>query len=213
MSKLYSGKTMYSFGQDDIKKLLALEPNSTIFSRLSRFRSSNPVKRFAFEKYLKYITEYISNSESVLDIGCGEGIILYLANKFNKREKLVGIDTSIEFLKIAKQIVEADFIRADVHYLPFRDSSFELLSCLSVFEHINRHKDVINEVTRVSTKSIITVPRPWLFRLICIISLRNWSRLGREKNHVKEFKKNELLDILPDKSTVERRSFWYVAKI
>jgi len=206
-------KLMFSIKKEDVKKLLELAPDSNIYHSLSKYRSDNPIKRIIFERYLRYMSGIINGIESIIDIGCGEGILLYLANKLGRSEKLVGIDLSTESLKIAKQISNADFIRADIHHIPIKDSVFCLSFCLSVFEHIDRHEEAVEEITRVSKKSVITIPRPMLFRVISVISLRNLTRFGREKNHVKEFKKSELLEILPEKSTVERRSFWYVAKI
>ncbi len=203
---------MFTINNSDIEALNLYQPNKDIFRNVSKYRSTNPVKRWVFEQYLRDMTEFTKGAKSIIDIGCGEGVMLYLADKFEKKNNLVGIDLSGESLDIARQIVNAKFYLADAHDLSaFKTAEFDLSMCLSLFEHIDGHEHIIEEMLRISKRAVITIPHPLLFRIICILTFRNWASLGREDNHIKEFTIEELKNILPNNANVERRGFWIVA--
>ncbi len=203
---------MYNIKFSDVEKFLSYKPNDNIFRMVSKYRSNNLIKQLIFEKYLKDITKLTLGVNSIIDIGCGEGVSLYLADKFDKKDELVGIDLSSESLDVARRIVNGKFYQTDARELSiFKYKEFELSMCLSLFEHITDHKYIISEMSRISKMSVITIPHPLLFRIICILTLRNWTRFGREENHIKEFTIKELKEILPKNACVERRGFWIVA--
>ncbi len=204
---------MFSIPSSDIEDFKLFLPDKNIFRKVSNYRSRNPIKRRVFENYLKNMTELTLGAESIIDIGCGEGVFLYLADKFKEREKLVGVDLSSESLDVARQIVNANFYLVDAHDLSaFKNSEFDLSMCLSLFEHIDGHEHIVKEMLRISKRAVITIPHPLLFRIICFLTFRNWTRLGREDNHIKEFTIEELKNILPKNANVERRGFWIVAQ-
>ena len=98
---------------------------------------------------IKKILLRIPKSESILEIGCGDGRIL---NRINVKYK-VGVDFAIKPLLHIKNLAYA----ANVSYLPFSDDSFELVICSEVLEHLNKntyHK-ALNEIFRVSSHYIL----------------------------------------------------------
>lgn len=87
----------------------------------------------------------------VLDIGCGTGRqSIFLANHGHR---VVGIDISLEMIKIARsknKYSNADFLVASAEALPFKSSSFD--SAISIFgalNHIIRYKQAYGEIARV----------------------------------------------------------------
>lgn len=73
---------------------------------------------------------------SVLDIACGTGEpAISIARLMNGSGKVVGADISAGPLKIAAQrarergLTNIEFVPADVHQLPFEDSSFDRITC------------------------------------------------------------------------------------
>jgi ubiquinone/menaquinone biosynthesis C-methylase UbiE len=90
---------------------------------------------------------------SLLDVGCGNGVFLNWLLNQNINIELTGTDRSATALKYVKtKKVESDIIQ-----LPFDDSSFDCVTCLEVIEHlpVTVYKKALAELVRVSRKFII----------------------------------------------------------
>ena len=88
----------------------------------------------------------------ILDAGCGTGI--YSRRLAKKGNYVVGLDASEEMLQIAnnKQIHEGpviEYIKGDLHYLPFKDKIFDSIVCIAALEFCRNAKQVILELERV----------------------------------------------------------------
>lgn len=97
----------------------------------------------------KYLLEkYISNIEdkNILDVGCGTGQLSYELSR--KSKYVIGIDTSLAF-KDRTRSNNVDFIRADCHYLPFKDETFEIVISIGMLEHVADYERSIFEMKRV----------------------------------------------------------------
>lgn len=92
--------------------------------------------------------------QSILELGCGNGEVTnLLSDKFN----IVGIDISMDRLRH----VNAKKVKASIAQVPFKNSLFDLILCVSVLEHLSDDifRAAIKEITRLSRKYIlITIP-------------------------------------------------------
>ena len=71
-----------------------------------------------------YLTHKLANvhKESILDVGCGLGIILSEIPRDNLK---VGLDISQKTIKIARMMAaDSAFVVGDMHHMPFRNNSF-----------------------------------------------------------------------------------------
>ncbi len=100
------------------------------------------------EQILPLARDLLAGSESVLDIGTGEGQIARLLA--GDGAAVIGIDPT------HNQIVEAiargggpTYLRAGAAQLPFADGRFDAAIACLVFEHIDEMEDAIAEVARV----------------------------------------------------------------
>lgn len=90
----------------------------------------------------------VRKNSSILDIGCGTGNILKIAEPHF--ENLYGIDVSIHMLREAKEYCPtANLIRASADMLPFKSNAFGCVSLYSVLHHIYDIDPVIEEIYRV----------------------------------------------------------------
>jgi SAM-dependent methyltransferase len=94
------------------------------------------------------------NSESVLDVGCGNGI---LANLLTDLGLVVGVDRSVAALTY----VHGLRCRGDASHLPFSNDVFDVVACMEAIEHLPTSvlKAALAEMARVARNHIlITVP-------------------------------------------------------
>ena len=96
----------------------------------------------------------ISGQKRVLDVGCGEGRLLKEIYKLDSKSSLIGIDTSQELLKAAKnRLASAEYIVGDGFNLPFKTKFFDVCFCIGVAELFeqNDFNRMIAEMKRVTT--------------------------------------------------------------
>ncbi len=96
----------------------------------------------------KRIYPFLKNSQNIIDIGCGEGLISHLLQKKGKEVTLVDIadKSSIPDLKV---------IIFDGKNLPFAAQAFDTALLLTVLHHTPDPKIVLKEVGRVARKIIL----------------------------------------------------------
>ncbi len=73
-----------------------------------------------------------------LDIGCGQGEMLYMLARHGVKE-LVGVNLCSEELDIAKQSVDAEWVCRDViEYLEKTERKFDLITAFNFLEHLDK---------------------------------------------------------------------------
>lgn len=111
------------------------------------------------------IIKILPECKSVLEVGCGTGILAKELKRMNK--DVTGLDVS----KLALRNAEKKGIKT-IHHdldqpLPFPDNSFDCVICCQVLQHIHRPSKLIKEMQRVTKKYvIINVPNIayWKYR-------------------------------------------------
>lgn len=96
-------------------------------------------------KVEKFITE-LRSASVVGDIGCGNGKYLGLRNDIT----MVGMDISLNLLKICKVERGFEVLKADILNVPFRDHLFDALLCIAVFHHLDSQENRISALKELS---------------------------------------------------------------
>lgn len=95
----------------------------------------------------------IEPSDSILDIGCGNGRLYKFLQDKQCAVQYTGIDNSMELIRIAQaEHSSAHFAVGDALALPYADNSFEKVMSLAVLHHITPRSNrqvFLNEVARV----------------------------------------------------------------
>ena len=87
----------------------------------------------------------ISEVDLVLDIGCSKGTaVKYFSKQFGC--KIIGLDFSSAWQRTVKI---KNVVRADAHFLPFIDSSFDKVYMTHVIGHLKYPDKAIREVRRI----------------------------------------------------------------
>lgn len=86
----------------------------------------------------------------VLDAGCGVGYGTAMLAR-GGATRAVGIDISPEAITAAQREfgAQAGFLAADLHELPFEESSFDAIVCFEAIEHVTEPGRVLDEFRRV----------------------------------------------------------------
>ena len=119
----------------------------------------------------KIISDLIEKNTRVLDVGCGDGILMeYL--KYNKEIDIRGIEISKDnvqkCLSKGLTVIEGD---AEKDLLQFPDSSFDFVILSQTLQAFLNPEIVIKELLRVGKKAIVTIPNFgfWKVRLHLLI--------------------------------------------
>jgi SAM-dependent methyltransferase len=130
---------------------------------------------------------------SILDVGCGEGV---LTHKWAQRlgdGRIVGIDLDDEGLKAEwekRQRPNLEYRVQEATALPFEDGEFELVSAIEVLEHVPEPSSTIAEMARVSNKwLLVSVPREPLWRGLNMARGAYLKDLGNTPGHVNHWSK------------------------
>ncbi|MBI2031372.1 MAG: class I SAM-dependent methyltransferase [Candidatus Levybacteria bacterium] len=111
----------------------------------------NILQRTWHKGKLKTILSFIEDyPQSILDVGCASGWFLNeVSRKFPKAE-CTGIDPYEDAIKYGKKKYEKlNLIVADGHDIPLPSSTFDLVICSEVLEHVANPEKVVGEIKRV----------------------------------------------------------------
>ncbi len=109
------------------------------------------------EKYWPYIkqralfaADYLNRSDTVLDIGCGDGYITNLLSQACKH--IIGIDYSDEAIQEAKKLYSMESLyQMNSTHIEFADGSFDKIICFELIEHLTmlQARKTLSEAYRV----------------------------------------------------------------
>jgi ubiquinone/menaquinone biosynthesis C-methylase UbiE len=109
------------------------------------------------------LEEIPKNIDSLLDVGCGRGIVGALTRIYRNPKKLVGIDVFPDNIDFCKRYIMYDELHLlDLRQtpLPFQNREFDVATCIETIEHLpkNRGKKLLNELHRVADTVIVSTP-------------------------------------------------------
>jgi SAM-dependent methyltransferase len=154
---------------------------------ITKIRSILTFRHIRLTSFFNLIKKY-SPENSILDFGCGEAQILYLAKK--NKWKVLGLDYSNE-LKDTFEKAGIDFYHGnDLDETAVPENSFGCISAKHVVEHLPDLPNFLQSVRRCLTKDgIFAVKTPSATSLRAKLGLANW-HLVRPMEHFWGFNKD-----------------------
>ena len=107
---------------------------------------------------LKFITNLVNKNDRVLDLGCEDGTLLYEL-KEKGCSKLVGVE--IDNKKVFESINKGlEVINLDINngLKRFNDNQFDVAILSQTLQSIKNVEETIEEILRISKRSIISFP-------------------------------------------------------
>lgn len=187
-------------------------------SNIRKYKTKNPLKKYAIVNFLNEIITKLREcaAKSVLDIGSGEGIASDIIGK-NTNANMDMLDVSIDSLKIAKKNAKSNKICGSIYNLPFGNNAYDTIICLEVLEHLDEPARALKEIKRVSRSyAIISVPNTLIFRIGNLLSLKNLSNFGEDRDHEISFNKGKFERMLQMEFRhveVTEKHFWLIGKV
>lgn len=160
-----------------------------------KYGSGNPVVRRLMETFERTLDELWEQASpaSILDVGCGEGV---LTHKWAERlgdGRIVGIDLDAAGLKAEwakRQRPNLEYQVQEATTLPFGDGEFEMASAIEVLEHVPEPVNTIAEMARVAEKYLlVSVPHEPLWRMLNMARGAYIKDFGNTPGHVNHWTK------------------------
>ena len=160
-----------------------------------KYGSTNPVVRRLMDGFHSALDELwkIARPESILDVGCGEGV---LTSEWAMRldgGRIVGIDLDDPKLKAeweARRRPNLEYRAEEATSLSFADDEFDMASAIEVLEHVPDPETTLSEMARVARRHLlVSVPREPLWRMLNMARGAYLRDLGNTPGHVNHWSK------------------------
>lgn len=142
----------------------------------------------------------LQHAKNLLDIGCGDGTLwtMFFADK---AELVIGLDITTFSSWHRQKMGNLHFLRADAHFLPFRDNTFDIVFEKDTLHHLHDPKRALCEMKRITKNKVIlmeaTKDNP--ISLLWMVKIKGHNHFSRFQLHclVKDVFENTSIKIIP----------------
>lgn len=174
--------------------------------RQLKYAEKSIVSSYANKLFKQTIQDMLRTTSinSVLDVGCGEGVSMQATSRVLPAIKLVGFDLDYRRVKIGRLTeANANLFVGNTHNIPFSNSSFDFVLCLETLEHVGEPEIAIGEIARVTSRyALFSVPNePW-WRLGNMARLKYLTKFGNTPGHINHWTANNFKKMIESKFTI-----------
>jgi 2-polyprenyl-3-methyl-5-hydroxy-6-metoxy-1,4-benzoquinol methylase len=167
-----------------------------------KYGSTNPVVRRLMAGFERTLDELFVQAapESLLDVGCGEGVLIERWAARLAPRRVVGIDLEdpvlqAEWAKRTAPNLEYRVMKAE--NLPFADGEFDVATAIEVLEHVPDPEHTVAEMARVAKGHLlVSVPREPLWRALNMARGAYLKDLGNTPGHLNHWSKRAFVSLL-----------------
>jgi 2-polyprenyl-3-methyl-5-hydroxy-6-metoxy-1,4-benzoquinol methylase len=167
-----------------------------------KYGSSNPVVRRLMGGFERTLEELFTRAEprSLLDVGCGEGVLVHRwAQRLGDR-RVVGIDLEEESIQAGwaeRQAPNLEYHVMAAENLPFAANEFDLACAIEVLEHVPDPEHTLAEMARCAERHLlVSVPREPLWRMLNMARGAYWPALGNTPGHLNHWSRRSFVRLL-----------------
>lgn len=167
-----------------------------------KYGSTNPIVRRLMANFEATLAELFAQAapESLLDIGCGEGVLTHQWAQQLAGRRVVGIDLEdpqlqTEWAKRRCENLEYHVMKAE--NLPFADDEFDCATAIEVLEHVPDPEHTVAEMARCAKRHLlVSVPREPLWRGLNMARGAYLKDLGNTPGHINHWSKRSFVKLL-----------------
>ena len=178
-----------------------------------KYGSTNPVVRRLMARFEGTLAELFAQAapESVLDVGCGEGVLTHQWAQQLGEKRIVGIDLDDDKLKAewaTRRRPNLEYRTMLAENMPFAENEFDVACAIEVLEHVPDPAHTVAEMARVARRHLlVSVPREPLWRMLNMARGAYLAQLGNTPGHVNHWSKRSFVQLLSQHGeVVEARS-------
>jgi SAM-dependent methyltransferase len=178
-----------------------------------KYGSGNPVVRRLMAGFERDLDELfaLARPDSLLDVGCGEGVLVHRwATQLGDR-RVVGIDLEEESIQagwaerqapnLEYRVLEAATPSSHPGTgngdLPFADGEFDAASAIEVLEHVPDPEHTLSEMARCAERHLlVSVPREPLWRMLNMARGAYLPALGNTPGHLNHWSRRSFVALL-----------------
>ena len=167
-----------------------------------KYGSTNPVVRRMMENFERTLDELWAKASpsSILDVGCGEGVLTHKWAQAVAPGRVVGIDLADERLQAeweGRTAPNLEYRVMKAENLPFGDGEFDLASAIEVLEHVPDPEHTVAEMARVASGHLlVSVPREPLWRALNTARGAYVRQLGNSPGHINHWSKRGFVSLV-----------------
>ena len=160
-----------------------------------KYNAKNPVMRKLMDGFERDLDELFDQvgPRSILDVGCGEGV---LTSEWAMRldgGRIVGIDLDDPKLKAeweARRRPNLEYRAEEATSLSFDDGEFDMAAAIEVLEHVPDPEATLAEMARVARRHLlVSVPREPMWRMLNMARGAYLRDLGNTPGHLNHWSK------------------------
>jgi SAM-dependent methyltransferase len=173
-----------------------------------KYGSTNPLVRrmmAGFEGSLEALFA-LAAPHSLLDVGCGEGVLAHRWALALGERRVVGIDLEEDSIQAGwaeRQAPNLEYRVMRAENLPFADGEFDVASAIEVLEHVPDPTHTLAEMARCAERHLlVSVPREPLWRMLNMARGAYWPALGNTPGHLNHWSRRGFVGLLSRYGTV-----------
>ena len=155
-----------------------------------KYGSGNPAVRRLMAGFEAQLDDLFARAApgSVLDVGCGEGVLTLQWARRLGDGPVVGLDLADPKLEAewrSRERPNLRFVAGRAEELPFGDNEFDLAAAIETLEHVTDPERTLSEMARVARRHLlVSVPREPLWRALNLMRGAYVRELGNTPGHV-----------------------------
>jgi SAM-dependent methyltransferase len=167
-----------------------------------KYGSTNPVVRRLMRGFEGALEELfgVADPTSLLDIGCGEGVLTHRWALELPDRRVVGIDLDDPALQAQwaqRSAPNLEYRVMPAERLPFADDEFDAATAIEVLEHVPDPEHTLSEMARTAKRHLlVSVPREPLWRGLNMARGAYWPALGNTPGHLNHWSKRSFVALL-----------------